>query len=248
LAGPLYGIIDDQAETAGLTSPEMTTTASFLSIFMLALALPGIALADACDELPLPAVTLKRIEAPVTLNLTYSYGSLTNIGRELAGSGNKVLGLTRGNAVVRFETQIPSYIQQNSRFECASPQLTIFYGFKPMTVYVAREFPPGTCAHKEIYEHEQRHVKTYEEHLAAIEKDIAATLNRRFATGAPWRGPVGSTASRLQDELDARWLPYITREIERVKIAQALIDTPEEYARITESCGGEIKNRLGKRP
>jgi hypothetical protein len=215
---------------------------------LLGLALVDIAPADECDELPLPAVMLKRIEAPVTLNLTYSYGSLTNIGRELASPGNTVLGLTRGNAIVRFETQIPSYLGRNSRFECASPQITVFYGFKPMTLYVAREFPPGSCAHKEIYEHEQRHVKTYEDHLAAIEKDIVATLNQRFATGAPWRGPVGSTTSRIQEELDARWLPYITREIERVKVAQALIDTPEEYARITESCGGEIKNQLGKRP
>lgn len=226
----------------------MTSTATLLRISMLALVLPGIALADECDDLPLPAVTLKRIEAPVTLNLSYSYGSLTNIGRQIAAPGNKILGLTRGNAVVRFATQIPSYIERSGRFECASPQITVLYGFKPMTLYVAREFPPGSCAHKEIYEHEQRHVKTYEDHLASIEKDIAATLSQRFATGKPWRGPVGQTASRLQQELDERWLPYITREIERVKTAQAQIDTPEEYARISESCGGEIKNRLARGP
>ena len=78
-----------------------------------------------------------------------------------------------------------------------------------MTVYVAREFPPGTCAHKEIYEHELRHVKAYEDHLAAIEKDVTAILNQRFATGAPWRGPIGETAERLKRELDERWLPYV---------------------------------------
>jgi len=219
----------------------------FPGMIALLLAIASMARADECDQLPPPAVTLKRLVAPVNLNLTYSYGSLTNIGRELATPGQQVLGLTRGNAIVRFETKIPSYVDRSGRFECASPQLTVYYGFKPMTVYVAREFPPGTCAHKEIYEHEQRHVKTYEDHLAAIEKDVAATLNQRFATGAPWRGPVGQAAGLLAAELDSRWLPYITREIERVKSAQTQIDTPEEYARITESCGGEISKAIKRR-
>lgn len=239
-------MIGSLAGMAGFIRPAMFTIRHALSLLIFVLALP--AQADECDQLPPPAVAIRRIEAPVTLNLAYSYGALTNIGREIATQGNAVLGLTRGNAVVSFETQLPSYTRPGSRFECASPKITLLYGFKPMTVYVAREFPPGTCAHKEIYEHELRHVKVYEDHLAAIEKDVTAILNRRFATGAPWRGPVGETAERLKRELDERWLPYVTREIERVKVAQALIDTPEEYARISESCGGEIKNRLAKRP
>lgn len=213
-------------------------------LLALCLASPFLAGADPCDDLPPPAITLQRLEAPVALNLDYSYATLTNLGNEQAGRGQKVLGLTRGNAVARFETRIQSVLSADGRYECASPQITVRYGFKPMTVYVAREFPPGTCAHKEIYEHEQRHVKANVDHAAAIEKELAATLEKRFATGKPWRGPAGQTAERLQDELESRWLPYIKRELERVRIAQKQIDTPEEYARITESCNGEIRNRL----
>jgi hypothetical protein len=91
-----------------------------------------------------------------------------------------------------------------------------------------------------------RHVRAYQEHLARIEPELAATLQDRFATGDLWRGPVGQTASRLEQELNGRWLPYITREIEKVKSSQAQIDTPEEYARITASCNGEIRNRLNR--
>lgn len=217
-------------------------------LILLALILPGAAQADECDQLPLPSVKLIRFETTPILNLQYSYESLTNIASEQSASGHKVLGLTRGNAIVRFETKTPSYVEKSGRFECASPQITVRYGFKPMTLYVAREFPPGSCAYKEIYEHEQRHVKTYEDHLVAIEKEFSTSLEQRFATGAPWRGPVGQTASRLQRELNDHWLPAITRRIEQVKSAQALIDTPEEYARISESCDGEIKKRLARRP
>jgi hypothetical protein len=119
----------------------------------------------------------------------------------------------------------------------------VTFGFDQMTVYVAKEFPEGSCAYKEIYQHELRHVKTYQTHLATIEKDVSDTLSRRFVTGDPWRGSAGQMTERLQQELNERWLPYIKREIARADEAQALIDTPEEYARVADSCNGEIRKR-----
>lgn len=115
------------------------------------------------------------------------------------------------------------------------------YGFSPMTVYVAREFPPGSCAYREIHAHEMRHVRAYQDHLKAIEKPIADALQARFAGTAPWRGPKGEANARLQQELQERWVPYVKREINKVDAAQALIDTPEEYARVAESCNGEVR-------
>jgi hypothetical protein len=41
--------------------------------------------------------------------------------------------------------------------------------------------------------------------------------------------------------MNERWLPFIKREIERVESAQRLIDTPEEYTRVSGACGGEIE-------
>ncbi|UCV02500.1 hypothetical protein [Dechloromonas denitrificans] len=199
--------------------------------------------ADECDQLPLPAVTVKRLEEPFTLSTKYSYKALTNLATTLTRQGNQVLGLTRGNAIVRFAIDTPSHIDRTGRWECASPQLTMTFGFMPMTVHVAKEFPAGSCAYREIYDHEMRHVQTNQAHIAAIEKELTEALSRRFATGAPWRGPAGQTRDYLQRELDERWMPYIKRAIGRVELAQALIDTPEEYARVAASCDGEISKR-----
>lgn len=197
--------------------------------------------ADECDQLPPPSVTVKRLEEKISVNSGYGYRTLTNLGAALARPGHQVLGLTRGNAVVRFETRAPAYVDRTGRWECASPQLVLSYGFNPLTVFVAREFPEGSCAYNEIYQHELRHVKAYQTHIVGIEKELTDTLNRRFATGGLWRGPVGQTQARLQQELDERWLPYIKREIGRVDAAQALIDTVAEYERVANSCNGEIK-------
>lgn len=206
--------------------------------------LSGTVLADACDELPKPSVSIKRIEEKLSFNMQYSYKSLNNIGGALGQPGRQILGLTRGMAAASFATQTPSHIDSSGRWQCSSPQITLSYGFSPMTVYVAREFPSGSCAYKEIYEHEMRHVKTYQEHIASLEKALQEALTARFASDTPWRGPVGQTDSRLQQELNERWLPYIQRQIKRVEEAQALIDTKEEYDRVADACEGEIRKRI----
>lgn len=203
--------------------------------------LPLQTVADECGKLSPPSVVVKRLDENISFNNQYSYRSLTNISAPKGRPGNLVLGLTRGNASVRFSTTTPGYIDQSGRWECVSPQVSLVYGFTPITVYVAREFPEGSCAHKEIYEHEMRHVKAYQSHIAAIEKELGEILNRRFATGEAWRGPVDSVRARLQQELDERWAPYVQREIKRVDEAQSLIDTPEEYERLANSCDGEVR-------
>ena len=215
----------------------------FLVLFSLIL-ITANARADECDQLPKPSVTLKRLDERITVNKQFSYKELTHLGSAVARPGNQVLGLTSGKAVVQFLSKTPSYVDKTGQWECASPQLALTIGFSPMTVYVAREFPEGSCAYKEIYAHELRHVKTYQTHLASIEKDVTETLNRRFATGTPWRGPVGQTRVRLQQELDERWLSYIQREIRHADEAQQLIDTPEEYARVSNACNGDVKKGM----
>ncbi len=214
-----------------------------LLLFVLAV-LAGPLRADECEQLPPPSVEIKRIEEGVILNQRYSYRTLTNLGATLTHSSRQILGLTRGNAIVRFSFHAQSLVDRSGRWECFSPQLTLTYGFSPMTVFVASEFPEGSCAYKEIYAHELRHVKVYQAHLQDIEKSLLETLNRRFATGGPWRGPVGRKEAELQQELDGRWVPYVEREIARADAAQALIDTPQEYERVANACNGDIKRRL----
>lgn len=80
----------------------------------------------------------------------------------------------------------------------------------------------------------------------SLEKELTDTLTARFATGQPWRGPAGETASKLQRELDERWIPYVQQMIKRVDEAQALIDTAEEYERVANSCGAEIKKLISR--
>lgn len=226
--------------------PESVKKSALLNVCSacLGLTLAAPLWADDCDQLPKPSVMVKRLDEKILYNREYSYRSLTNIGASATHPGRQILGLTRGNATISFSTSLPAYQERSGRWECSSPQITMTYGISPITVYIAKEFPEGSCAYKEILEHEMRHVKTYQTHTAEIEKRLLESLNARFATDAPWRGPAGATRARLQQELDERWLPYVQREFKRVDEAQALIDTPEEYERVANTCDGEIKKRV----
>lgn len=206
----------------------------------------SLACADECATLPPPSVTVKRLDAPVAMNFEYGVATPNNLGAPLARPGRHILGLTRAQASVRYELRIPLVIDPTGRWECASPQITLSYGFTPMTVYVAREFSRGSCAYREIYDHELRHVNAYREHASRIEADILKRLQQRFATGAPWRGPRGQTQSQLQTELAERWLPYVKWMLGKVEAGQAKIDTPEEYERVASSCNGEIRQWVGR--
>lgn len=208
-----------------------------------ALFLSNLALADGCERLPPPSVMVKRLELPYVMNTQHSHQALTTMGSK-ARPGSRVLGLTLGRAIVQFEVKTPTYTDPRGRWECASPQLVMTYGFNPMTVFVAKEFPPGTCPYNEVFQHELRHVTTYQQHLKNIEKDLVEALSRRFATGGPWRGAVGQTTEILEREMDERWIPYVKREIGRVEIAQALIDTPAEYDRVSSACNGDVRKRM----
>jgi len=209
----------------------------------LALAVNGTR-ADLCADLPPPAATVQKLEARVATNLEFSVGGLTRLAAEIARPQHQVLGLTRGQAVVRYKLEIQRQLDPSGQWECASPRITLTYGFDPITVFVAREFPPGSCAYQEIHAHELRHLETYKAQVDKVEAEITQALQRRFAGPTPWRGPAGQAQEVLQRELDERWLPYVKLLLERGETDQARIDTPEEYARIAASCNGEIRQRL----
>ena len=63
---------------------------------------------DECDRLPLPAVAVRRLDEPVSLDTTYGYKSLKVLGEALVRPENQVLGLTLATSRVNFEIKTSS--------------------------------------------------------------------------------------------------------------------------------------------
>jgi len=127
------------------------------------------------------------------------------------GAGAGSSGLQLGHVVV--ETKL-SVIPQTS---CQGVVVRLDY-INPV-LRVASEIPPGSCAYARVMNHEQTHVR--------IHREIA----RQFRElDYPWSSG-GSSAAILT---------FAKQELDRLMQAQALFDSPEEYARNFSVCGGEI--------
>lgn len=158
----------------------------------------------------------------------------------------QTLGLTVTKGIYRATLGGPILQDAASGYECVAPRVTIQLNYSPVLIYVGNEFAPGTCAYKEILTHEQRHLKAYMDNLARVEKVVTAALNKRFA-GQPMYAPSGTAMSALEHEINGTWFPFIQAEFDKGKIEQARIDTPQEYARLAQTCNGEIAAIVNRR-
>ena len=171
-----------------------------------------------------------------------SYFDLTRLKGNVR-RGSWVLGLTHTEARVSIKVGGRMLVDEASGYECVAPRIDVNLYYAPIVIYVSREFPPGSCSYQEVLAHELRHLRTYQDFLPRAETIVRTRLAARFA-GKPLYAPIGQARSLLQREVDRSWMPYIKREMEKVEVLQAAIDTPQEYARLGKVCAGEVQSLL----
>lgn len=173
---------------------------------------------------------------------SYSFHGLSAMKGDRA-PGSYVLGLTRTESRVSIGVHGAMLTDPSSGYECVAPRLEVKLRYLPIVVYVGREFAPGTCAYREILAHELRHRDVYLDFLPRAEKRVAEALARRFE-GKPLYAPGGQARNLLQREIDTGWMPFIKREMGKVELLQAAIDTSQEYARLGKVCAGEVQSLI----
>ena len=180
-----------------------------------------------------------------TINNQLPYRALTLKTGSIDGR-SETLGLTVTRAQYSATMGGPILQDKVSGYECVAPRVEIKLNYSPVLIYVGNEFVPGSCGYNTILEHEQRHLKAYMDNLARVEKIVRDALNRRFE-GKPLYAPSGTAQSALQHEINSQWMPFIQAEFDKGKSEQAKIDTPAEYARLANTCNGEIREIVQRR-
>jgi hypothetical protein len=197
------------------------------------------------DTISKSVSVLKAQQDGHTINNQLPYRALT----ARTGSSNRnmeTLGLTVLQGLHKAAVGGPILQDPASGYECIAPKVDIQLYYSPVRIYVGSEFAPGTCAYKEILEHEMRHLKAHMDNLARVQKVVGDALNKRFA-GQPMYAPSGTALSALQHEVGSNWFNFIRDEFDKGKLEQDKIDSPAEYARLSKACNGEIAAILAKR-
>jgi hypothetical protein len=205
--------------------------------------------ARACPDFGPATVTLEVEMPPLRRDDTKSLAQLAGVpGRRPGPAGSArghILGLTQARYGER--SKIGAVFQPIAGGTiCGSVKsLAITFGFQERTVLVARELPDNSCIHREVLEHEMRHVAADE----ALLRDFAPLLKRRMEAVV---ARVGAVRARSQEQalaairrpLDAEMRALFREFGQKRDQAQRRIDTVTEYDRVARSCGGEVRQYL----
>lgn len=132
---------------------------------------------------------------------------------------------------------------------CGTPNLSLKINLIDPVVYVAREYAPGTCRHKAIYQHELKHVAIHKAHLTNVKSTIEQYLTNKYGNGFLFRS---GGLSNMQNELDTfvneELTKFVSTELDKGSLLQKSIDTLEEYSRLGAECDQNVGEVYMSRP
>lgn len=223
-------------------------------LIIASLLLLRIAVAEAadppCPAFDPPAVSVRRVFDEPGLDISRSLRAL----RELAArSGERhsdtqtPLGHARAVIVSDLEinVQLAGYTTRPPVVCGALAQVTVVMGFRETEIVIAREAAADACVYAEVLAHERRHVEVDRAILAAH----APRIQARIAEAARQIGTVrAGTPQAVSDTLMRRLQTALQPGLAEMRAdrtrRQRAIDTPQETARVSESCGGAVQRML----
>lgn len=118
-------------------------------------------------------------------------------------------------------------------------EITVSLHISP-TIFVAKEFPKGSCKHKAILDHEHQHVVIDREIVNKYAKIIGDSLYQEVSARGVF-GPVPlSKSAQLEDQLKKRMEKLLTQYSEKIneerRIRQQALDSLSEYERVNKAC------------
>jgi hypothetical protein len=197
-----------------------------------------------CDYFrPIEQVCEKRLTpteirvntAPVEYqtDLTGSADQLTRMGA--ASAGSLVLGLTHTNMKSSVTFGSNGLTHRVSGKHCLRPVIEVKLAFSPMTVYVSRGQPEGSCEFNITMEHEMRHVGEFAGFLKDAAIEVETELRNRFGSRIYYFSSEAEAERHIQTVTRGYLGPFADESMKRVVGVQAKIDTPEEYDRLSQS-------------
>lgn len=164
--------------------------------------------------------------------------------KQRANNATWTLGLTVVDRKTSYSYGAERLVRSDG-WACIRPRFEVRIQVSPQRVYVAKEFPRGTCAFNEILNHELRHVKANQSQAVDAARRFQAEMHEAFGQTI-YYGEQSSLTAQLDRVMTDGWIARMRDQLSLGDQAHAAIDTAEEYARMGTVCGGEIHQTLVK--
>ena len=165
--------------------------------------------------------------------------SIAELGR-ISGLGHNVraLGLMKPDLVIETRPHAQG-LPIGNKFCFWITGFDVSLRYRRVDVFIAREYPVGSCQYKAVLEHEEEHVRVSRQNLEEFAPRIRRALTSLLIpTGQQPAKVVSAAAARrnvkgISDEL----LQPIYKEMMASLVrAQKDVDSPVEYARVQRKC------------
>lgn len=204
-----------------------------------------LAAVSACPQKPPPVVSLSFTQKPAVFDNSQSVQQLSQVKVDtvVAHKANEVFttgGITSGKLKAGFRVNFKKMINPETGAGCVwADSVDVSVDYDP-TVFIARDYPVGSCRYNAIADHERRHVSTdiitiqeYNEPLRANIQREAATLGSVYADNETQMKVVQTKMTdKIQDVLSSVMIVAETVRAQR----QQQIDTRQEYLRLSKLC------------
>ncbi|NQU56216.1 MAG: hypothetical protein HQ513_03200 [Rhodospirillales bacterium] len=186
-------------------------------------------------------VNVKTSPARIVYKTGHSRSDLERMqrakGRHQGGGNWRVLGLTLTEFRYSIKTSAMLMPLSGGGY-CAQPvsyDLTI--GFSDFQVHIDRQYRRGSCEFAAIRDHELSHVALFRSNLSRYLPMIKAKARASAIAVKPVAvGDPDSGAKRLQDQMQRRINPLITKLNRDADTSNARIDTPNSYRNVHMLC------------
>ncbi|MFI4925906.1 MAG: hypothetical protein ACHQJ7_12285 [Vicinamibacteria bacterium] len=190
-----------------------------------------------CEQVPAGRIEIKRLPIAVSEDYSVPLAQLARMS-EPTSTNHRTVGLTRAKFGYRSTLELEGLEDPKGARACARPQMKVDIEINGTTVYVAREFHGDACREPLILAHERKHVAVFDRYadevVTSLARDLESRIGRRVRFGGTMAGIQESLKKELAGHLDA-FMERARGELDR---RHAAIDTPDEYDRMTRTCGG----------
>lgn len=151
------------------------------------------------------------------------------------------LGLTRYSPIMSVNVA-SKVMNLPDGLTCALiDHIDVTVGYQNVTVYIANEIPQNSCGFQEVMAHEMKHVGVNKSLLEEYKPIIENKLKDYLKFNSVFREPnpdyaISLAHDKLYEILNATAEDFYSENGRR----QHLVDTPQEYRRISATCNGQL--------
>jgi len=219
---------------------------------------PSFSMAIECYPKKAPKISVVPSNSLIKYDFTQTKDQLNKVDVDTVspyGPRHKtsVSGLMSGSIATKSEIAFTQEIYENQGVACTYIQsMDITLHIDP-TIFIASEYPKGTCMHNAIMQHELKHVREDQliinKYAAILGRELSSTIDKFRQKYKPVLiSEIPALQRDIQKIIHDDLKEYNQKLNEERQRRQQAIDSLEEYETIGKSCRGAQRKRYSYSP